>query len=71
MGSSSPSHILHSATLVVYHIPIKIRKKSNVLTLLLVNVHTKPLSEKESLSSHAGGLIRRSVFSESVRSAIY
>ena len=66
-----PLTFFPAATLVVYHIPIKIRKKSNVLTQLSVNAHTKPLSEKESLSSHAGGLIRRSVFSESVRSAIY
>ena len=47
------------------------QEKSNVLTQHSVNAHTKPLSEKQSLSSHAGGLIRRSVFSESVRTAIY
>ena len=47
------------------------QKKAILLTQHSVNAHTKPLSEKQSLSSHAGGLIRRSVFSESVRSANY
>ena len=39
-----------TSTLVVYHIPIKIREKSNVLTQHSVNAHTKPSSEKQSLS---------------------
>ena len=39
-----------ASTLVVYHIPIKIREKSNVLTQHSVNAHTKPSSEKQSLS---------------------
>ena len=66
-----PLTFFPAATLVVYHIPIKKREKNNVLTQHSVNAHTKPLSEKQSLSSHARGLIRCSVFSESVRSAIY
>ena len=59
-----------TATLIVYHILIKIRKKINVLTQHSVNAHTKPLSEKQSLSELCGGLIRRRLFLESVCSAI-
>ena len=69
-GSLSPFHILPSATLVVYHMPIKIREKNTVLTQHSVNAHTNPLSEKQSLSESCGGLTRRRLFLESVRSAI-
>ena len=64
-----PLTFFPAATLVFYHIPIKIpEKKNNVLTQHSVNAHTKPLSEKQSLS--LGGLIRRRLFLESVRSVI-
>ena len=44
-----------AVTFVVYHIPIKIREKNNVLTQHSVNAHTKPLSEKQSLSASCWG----------------
>ena len=46
-----------AATLVVYHIPIKIRETNNVVTQHSVNAHTKPLSEKQNLSESCGGSI--------------
>ena len=42
-----PLTFFPAATLVVYHIPIKIREKNNVLTQHSVNAYTKPLSEKQ------------------------
>ena len=50
-----PLTFFPAATLVVYHIPIKIREKNNVLTQHSVNAHTKPLSGKQSLSESCGG----------------
>ena len=50
-----PLTFFPAATLVVYHIAIKIRAKINVLTQHSVNAHTKPLSEKQSLSGSCGG----------------
>ena len=44
-----PVTFFPAVMLVVYHIPVKIREKNNVLTQRSVNVHTKPLSEKQSL----------------------
>ena len=44
-----PVTFFPAVMLVVCHIPVKIREKNNVLTQRLVNVHTKPLSEKQSL----------------------
>ena len=49
-----PLTFFPASTLVVYHIPIKIREKNNVLTQHSVNAHTKPLSEKQSLSESCG-----------------
>ena len=46
-----------AATLVVYHIPIKIRETNNAVTQHSVNAHTKPLSEKQNLSESCGGSI--------------
>ena len=65
-----PLTFFPAATLVVYHIPIKICEKNNVFTQHSVNAHTKPLSEKQSLSESCGGLIRRRLFLESLHSAI-
>ena len=45
-----PLTFFPAVTLVVYHIPIKIREKNNFLTQHSVNAHTTPLSEKKSLS---------------------
>ena len=45
-----PLTFFPAVTLVVYHIPIKIREKNNLLTQHSVNAHTTPLSEKKSLS---------------------
>ena len=50
-----PLTFFPAATLIVYHILIKIREKINVLTQHSVNAHTKPLSEKQSLSEPCGG----------------
>ena len=65
-----PLTFFPAATIIVYHILIKIREKINVLTQHSVNAHTKPLSEKQVCLSHAVGLIRRRLFLESVCSAI-
>ena len=51
-----PLTFFPAATLVVYHIPIKIREKNNGLTHHSVNAHTKPFrSEKQSLSESFWG----------------
>ena len=50
-----PLTFFPAATIIVYHILIKIREKINVLTQHSVNAHTKPLSEKQSLSEPCGG----------------
>ena len=50
-----PLTFFPAGTLIVYHILIKILEKNNVLTQHSVNAHTKPLSEKQSLSEPCGG----------------
>ena len=50
-----PLTFFPAATLVVYHIPIKICEKNNVFTQHSVNAHTKPLSGKQSLSESCRG----------------
>ena len=54
-SDSDPLTFFPAAILAVYHIPIKIRETNNVLTQHSVNAHTKPLSEKQSLSESCGG----------------
>ena len=68
---SVPLTFYPAATLVaVYDIPIKIREKNNVLTQHSVNGHTSLWVRSKVCVSHAGGLIRRRLFLESLRSAI-
>ena len=68
---SVPLTFFPAATLVaVYDIPIKIREKNNVLTQHSVNAHTSLWVRSKICVSHAGGLIRRRLFLESLRSAI-
>ena len=50
-----PLTFFPAATLVVYHIRIKMREKINVLTQHSVKANTKPLSERQSLSESCGG----------------
>ena len=51
-----PVTFFPAATLVVYHIPVKIREKNNGLTQHSVNAHTKRFrSEKQSLSESFWG----------------
>ena len=47
-----------AATLVVYHILIKIREKISVLTQHSVNEHKKPVVRRNVCLSHTGGLMR-------------
>ena len=67
-GPWVPLTFFPAATLVVYHIPIKIREKNNVLTQLSVTAHKKQW-EAKFVWVMRGGLIRRRLFLESVRSA--
>ena len=50
-----PVTFFPAATLVVHHIPIKIRENNNVLTQHSVNAHTKPLNEKQRWVMRGGG----------------
>ena len=53
-GSLSPSHILPNRNAFCLPYPDKNTRKNNVLTQYSANAHTKPLSEKQSLSESCG-----------------
>ena len=67
-----PLTLFPAATLVVYHIPMKIREKKQCFDSTLGKSAYKAfeLMRSKVCLSHAGGLIRRKLFLKSVRRAI-
>ena len=66
-GSLPPLMFFPAATLAVYHFLVNINEKNIVLTQHSINVHIKPLSEKQRLSEPWGGLVWCKLFLESAQ----